>query len=319
MTLTEGATMVALDAIALPDNVRALDAAHVESLAESIALRGLIVPLVVRSAADHGDRFVLVGPLETLEREHRGALRGFAEQARPANLALGDALLKHGALADPADLDVARVFVYGLLGARSHFRDDGRVAQGYDLKRAGQLAVHGLRLCIGELSSAETATRADGTAGRTRVEYAAPGDAEAWMWRFVDGASNAAELYGRALVVLWAADCALQEVLPRGDQQPTLVACALEERALTALRKLGRRHVPVALRRLEKAIAAHADEYRERKDALEHDAARARAARLAGSDDGDAGAADDVEGRGPNPSHDGDAAQPAPEGSRIAA
>jgi hypothetical protein len=142
-------------------------------------------------------------------------------------------------------------------------------------------------------------------------------------------------------------------VLPRTDQQPRLVAGALEDRALKALRKLGRRHVPVALRRLEKAIAAHADEYRERKDALEHDAARARhlaagfaadeldargwptaqaheararrarPAPLEGTDaaagDGDGGAADDAEARGRNPSGDGAGAEPAPEGSRIAA
>jgi hypothetical protein len=48
-------------------------------------------------------------PLEALEREHRAALRGFADRARPANLALGDALLTKAAVAEPTDLDVARV------------------------------------------------------------------------------------------------------------------------------------------------------------------------------------------------------------------
>jgi ParB family chromosome partitioning protein len=53
----EPARSVALECIDVPDNVRELDAAHVEALAGSIALQGLLVPLVVRPA---GDRFELV-------------------------------------------------------------------------------------------------------------------------------------------------------------------------------------------------------------------------------------------------------------------
>lgn len=215
-------------------------------------------------------------PLDALEREHRATLRDLAAQARPANLALGDALRHDAAVADPADLDVARVFVYGLLGARSQFRDDGRVAQGYDLKRAGQLAVHGLRLCVEELQTTTASPRADGSPGQAKTVYATPGEAEAWLWRFLDGARTAGELYGRALCVLWAARYARQEVLAGSEQRDRLVERVLEERARTALERLGRRHRPVALRRLEKAIAAHAEDYRERKDALETAAARAR-------------------------------------------
>ncbi len=50
-------TRLALERIAVEDNVRELDQEHVQALASSIALRGLIVPLVVRP---HGNRFVLV-------------------------------------------------------------------------------------------------------------------------------------------------------------------------------------------------------------------------------------------------------------------
>jgi ParB/RepB/Spo0J family partition protein len=53
----ESARRVALDRIDVPDNVRELDAAHVQALAGSIALQGLLVPLVVRRA---GERFELV-------------------------------------------------------------------------------------------------------------------------------------------------------------------------------------------------------------------------------------------------------------------
>ena len=46
----ESARSVALDCIDVADNVRELDAAHVQALAGSIALQGLLVPLVVRPA-----------------------------------------------------------------------------------------------------------------------------------------------------------------------------------------------------------------------------------------------------------------------------
>jgi ParB-like chromosome segregation protein Spo0J len=48
MTVSEGAMTVALDDIDVAGNVRELDDPHVAGLARSIALRGLIVPLVVR-------------------------------------------------------------------------------------------------------------------------------------------------------------------------------------------------------------------------------------------------------------------------------
>ena len=48
---------VALDRIRVPENVRVLDDAHVQALAGSIALQGMLLPLVVHDA---GDAFELV-------------------------------------------------------------------------------------------------------------------------------------------------------------------------------------------------------------------------------------------------------------------
>ncbi len=56
-TVAVAAKRVALDQIDMGENTRELDQAHVEALASSIALRGLIVPLVVRP---QGERFVLI-------------------------------------------------------------------------------------------------------------------------------------------------------------------------------------------------------------------------------------------------------------------
>ena len=47
-TPVTGELRLALDEILVRENVRDLDDAHVDSLAQSIALRGLLVPLIVR-------------------------------------------------------------------------------------------------------------------------------------------------------------------------------------------------------------------------------------------------------------------------------
>ncbi len=56
-TTKQTGRQVALDSIRVPENVRALDQSHVEALAGSIKLQGMLVPLVVR---EHGDEFELV-------------------------------------------------------------------------------------------------------------------------------------------------------------------------------------------------------------------------------------------------------------------
>jgi ParB family chromosome partitioning protein len=59
-TTASAETRVALAQIRVPANVRALDAAHVDALAGSIGLQGIIVPLVVRRAEHDADAYELV-------------------------------------------------------------------------------------------------------------------------------------------------------------------------------------------------------------------------------------------------------------------
>jgi ParB/RepB/Spo0J family partition protein len=56
-TVHEAGHRIALDEIRVPENVRSLDGSHVQALAGSIALQGMLVPLVVRT---DGDGFELV-------------------------------------------------------------------------------------------------------------------------------------------------------------------------------------------------------------------------------------------------------------------
>ena len=56
---------------------------------------------------------------------------------------------------------------------------------------------------IGELRTDVTKTRKDGRRGRLRIDYGDPAKPEAavkWLWRYLEGAKTAGELYGRALV-----------------------------------------------------------------------------------------------------------------------
>jgi ParB/RepB/Spo0J family partition protein len=56
-TINEPGRRIALDNIRVPENVRSLDDSHAQALAGSIALQGMLVPVVVR---DDGDGFELV-------------------------------------------------------------------------------------------------------------------------------------------------------------------------------------------------------------------------------------------------------------------
>src|SRR5215218_6131053 len=62
-TIQKSGQRIALDRIRVPDNVRSLDEAHVQALAGSIALQGVLVPLVVRP---DGEAFELVAGFHRL-------------------------------------------------------------------------------------------------------------------------------------------------------------------------------------------------------------------------------------------------------------
>jgi ParB/RepB/Spo0J family partition protein len=70
MAVTHGAQerLVPLGRIRVPGNVRELDASHVDALAGSIALQGMLVPLVVRA---EGERFELVAGFHRIAAAHK--------------------------------------------------------------------------------------------------------------------------------------------------------------------------------------------------------------------------------------------------------
>ena len=129
--------------------------------------------------------------------------------------------------------------------------------------RVAELAARGIRLVIEEFRTDVTKTRKDGSRGALRIDYGDPRKPEkpiAWLWKFIDGAKTAGELYGRALVVIAAEQYASRLVVPRSQQHPPMRWSSHKDHARKALAKLAGPHLPATLKQVEKAVAkAHAE------------------------------------------------------------
>ncbi len=191
-------------------------------------------------------------PLTAAKRERDAQLRELTDQAHGANLDLGVALIHNLAAVDPGDLDVARFFVYALLGAdhdKSPYTQTG--------ERIARVAAGGVRLVVDDLRADVTKTRKDGSRGRLRIDYGDhrdPQAAIAWLWKFVDGAKTAGELYGRALVVIAAEQHATRLVVPASQRMPGTRWSSHKDLAAKALRRLAGPLVPASLTKLEQAV-----------------------------------------------------------------
>jgi hypothetical protein len=76
-----------------------------------------------------------------------------------------------------------------------------------------------------------------------------------WLFKFLDGARSAGDLYGRAIVVLAAEQYASRLVLPSAQQVTPHRWPSHKDHARKALAKLAGPHLPATLKQLEKAIA----------------------------------------------------------------
>jgi hypothetical protein len=154
---------------------------------------------------------------------------------------------------------VAKFFVYAVLGADY---DQSPYTQTGD--RVADLAARGIRLVIEEFRTDATRTRKDGSRGALRIDYGDPRKPEkplAWVWKFIDGAKTAGELYGRALVVIAAEQYASRLVVPSSQQHSPMRWPSHKDHACKALTKLAAPHVPATLKQVEKAVArAHAEQ-----------------------------------------------------------
>jgi ParB/RepB/Spo0J family partition protein len=228
-------------------------------------------------------------PITVAKRERDAQLRELTDQAHGTNLDLGHALVRDLAIVDPNNIDVARFFVYALLGAD---HDNSPYTQtGEPIAR---IAAGGIRLVLDELRTDVTKTRKDGTRGRLRYDYGDHRDPEAavaWLWKFIDGAKTAGELYGRALVVIAAEQHATRLVVPASQRMPATRWSSHKDIAAKALKKLAGPHVPASLTKLEQAVKRAQNAY----DKAETAAREQRADRQAADPRTDDGLGDNVD------------------------
>jgi ParB/RepB/Spo0J family partition protein len=197
-------------------------------------------------------------PAADAKREEGRQLRELAEQAHGVNLDLGASLLTGLSTVDPADLQVARFFCFAVLGSD---HDDSPYTQTGE--RVARLAVSGIRLVIDEFRTDVTKTKKDGSRGALRIDYGdakQPSDPIAWMWKFIDGARTAGELYGRTLMVIAAEQHASRLVVPSSQRGPGIRWSSHKDKAAKALTKLVGPHLPASLKQLERAVTrVHAE------------------------------------------------------------
>jgi hypothetical protein len=195
------------------------------------------------------------------EREKSRQLSAIAQDAHGANLDLGRELIGGLATVDPQDMTVARFFVYALLGSDRHAGSYTEAG-----KQAHHLAMYGLRYVVDEFRTDVTKTRKDGSQGKLRIDYGKPSDSATGepvvksMWKFVDGARTAGDLYGRALVVIAAEHYASQLVVPISQRGFRASWGSHKDLAIKALEKLAGPHLPASLKAIETAVKkANAD------------------------------------------------------------
>jgi ParB/RepB/Spo0J family partition protein len=222
-------------------------------------------------------------PVTVAKRERDAQLRELTDQAHGANLDLGHALVHNLTTVDPTDIEVARFFVHALLGPDhdgSPYTQTG--------ERVARIAAGGVRLVVDELRTDVTKTRKDGSRGRLRYDYGDhrdPQAALAWLWKYLDGARSAGELYGRALVVIAAERYASRLVVPSSQRMPATRWSSHKDIASEALKKLAGAHVPASLSKLEQAVKRAHNAYEKAETAAREQQRAERQAADAETDD----------------------------------
>jgi ParB/RepB/Spo0J family partition protein len=201
-------------------------------------------------------------PRQKLDEEHRASLREYKRRAHGTNLDLGSALLQKLATVDPGDMDVARFFAYGLLGPDcQNFGSDNHTV--------AAIAANGIRLVFDEHRTTTTPKLKSGALGKTKVTYGEVKDAAAWMWKFIEGAQDASELYGRVLVVFASQHYAQQLVASDSPRRYSVLPLSRKDTARKAFARITKQVLPATHLQLARAIEREARDYRKRQVQLE--------------------------------------------------
>lgn len=219
-------------------------------------------------------------PEQELESEHRRALRDLTVRAHGTNLDLGAALLAQLASVDPSDMDVARFFAYGLLGP-------DEAPYGSSDHTVATLAANGVRLVFEQHRTTSTATLKSGKPGATKVAYGDPADARAWMWRFLEGARSAGELYGRVLVLFAAQHYVSDLVLPASARRGSVLPRSRKDLARKSFERLVKPLLPATHVQLRRALEREARAFARRQRELAERPAQGEPPAAPDPDDGE--------------------------------
>jgi hypothetical protein len=129
---------------------------------------------------------------------------------------------------------------------------------------ARRIAANGIRLVIDEHRETTTPTRKDGTPGKTKVAYGEIEDATKWLWKFLDGAKTAGELYGRTLVCFAAQHYTHQLVLAASKRDISALPRSHKDIAAKALTKVAKTALPGSHKQLQRALEREARDYQQR-------------------------------------------------------
>jgi ParB/RepB/Spo0J family partition protein len=200
-------------------------------------------------------------PQENLDAEHRAALRRLTAEAHGTNLDLGAALLQKLASVDPSDMDVARFFAYGLLGGERGYLGTGD-------HTVATIAANGIRLVFDQHRETTTPVLKSGAPGKTKVTYGEVEDATAWLWKFIDGARSAGELYGRVLVAFAAQAYASDLVLPASRRRGPVLPSSRKDIARKAFERVTKQVLPASHLQLRRALEREARAHSKRCEQL---------------------------------------------------
>jgi ParB family chromosome partitioning protein len=202
-------------------------------------------------------------PQAKLDTEHRATLRSLKDRAHGTNLDLGAALLQKLAVVDPGDIDVARFFAYGLLGP------DSRGYLGKDDHTVATIAANGIRLVIEDHRTVTTPVLKSGKRGKTKVAYGEVENAATWLWKFIEGAKSAGELYGRVLVVFASQHYAQNLVLPASQRRGSVLPGTRKDTARKAFERITKNVLPASHMHLQRALEREARAYTKQQEELD--------------------------------------------------
>jgi hypothetical protein len=155
------------------------------------------------------------------------------------------------------------------------------------------MAANGLRLVLDEHRSTHTPTLKSGKPGKTKITYGDVDAACTWLWRCVDGAKTAGELYGRVMVVFAAQHYASQLVLATSQRRWSVLPRSHEDSARKAFERVTKKVLPASYAQLQRALRAEVRSY-ERSVAELNTRARTEQAAAPAQDNGDSEPQDDA-------------------------